>query len=156
MMATTTCIDSIMEGRNNLLSLTTLEWFKLICKKHPKCKQWAEVEMQTGLFEVKKEKSDLFIINNLIDDNAKEVIVAKENLPSQLLATFQKKKTVLFTTFIKFGEHWITTGSFMEADIAPRWSISSQKNLASNRKSRHLPNLPTRLVSSLSVLLISG
>lgn len=57
MMATATCIDSIMEGRYNLLSFTTLEWFKLICKKHPKCKLWAEVEMQTGLFEVKKEKS---------------------------------------------------------------------------------------------------
>lgn len=117
MMATATCIDSIMEGRNNLLSLTSLEWFKKICKKHPKCKLWAEVEMQTGLFEVKKEKKDLFIINNLIDDKAKEITVDKDTLPAQLLATYQKKKTVLFTTFIKFGEHWITTGSFMDTGL---------------------------------------
>ena len=128
-MATSACIDSIMEGRYNLLSLTALEWFKLICKKHPKCKQWAEVEMQTGLFEVKKEKKDLFIVNNLIDDKAKEITVTKDTLPAQLLATFQKKKTVLFTTFIKFGEHWITTGSFMDADIANKDDFEKMQSI---------------------------
>lgn len=136
MMVTTTCIDSIMEGRNNLLSLTTLEWFKMICKKHPNCKLWAEVEMQTGTFEVKKEKKDLFIIKNLIDDNAKEVTVAKEILPSHLLASFQKKKTVLFTTFIKFGEHWITTGSFMEANIAIKNDFEKMQGIILEERER--------------------
>lgn len=136
MMATAACIDSIMEGRNNLLSLTTLEWFKMICKKHPKCKLWAEVEMQTGTFVVKKEKKDLFIIKNLIDNNAKEVTVAKENLPSLLLATFQKKKTVLFTTFVKFGEHWITTGSFMEADIANKSDFEKMQSIILEERER--------------------
>lgn len=136
MMATATCIDSIMEGRDNLLSLTTLEWFKLICKKHPKCKQWAEVEMQTGLFEVKKEKSGLFIINNLIDNKAKEITVAKDTLPAQLLATFQKKKTVLFTTFIKFGEHWITTGSFMDTDLANKSDFEKMQGIILEERDR--------------------
>lgn len=136
MMATAACTDSIMEGRNNLLSLTTLEWFKMICKKHPKCKQWAEVEMQTGLFEVKKEKNDLFIIKNLIDDKANEITVVKETLPTQLLTTFQKKKTILFTTFVKFGEHWITTGSFMDADLANKSDFEKMQGIILEERER--------------------
>ncbi len=123
------CIDSIVEGRYNLLSLTTLEWFKMICKKHPKCQVWAEVEIQTGVFEVKKEKKDLFVIKNLVDDNAKDVTLIKETLPAQLIASFQKKKAMHITTFIKFGEHWITIGNCMTPDIKSKSDLEKMLNL---------------------------
>lgn len=161
MMATSTCIDSIMEGRYNLLSLTTLEWFKMICKKHPKCKLWAEVEMQTGLFEVKKEKNGLFLIKNLIDDKAPEISVAKETLPSQLVPSFQKKKAVIISSFIKFGEHWITSGSFMAPEITNKSDmekiqtmILSERDALTHKRAIKYYNLLKKEIKGKAILPI--
>lgn len=107
----------IQEGRNNLLSLTSVEWLARLGKQHPETTAWADGKSYPrGSFLYEGEDENYLIVRDLLEKEKEPLHIRKDSLNMDSLKGIKKEETIIECSLIYYGEAWWQSGTLITSD----------------------------------------